>query len=302
MSALRAHRLYNALVSTALIGAIAGVLALVGYVLSGQAGAVLALIMACVFVAFAPRFRVQWLLRRSGARPLHVHEAPQVHHIVDALARDANVPRPALMLFPSPIPNALATGEGSERTLAVSIGLLQSLRLDELRAVLAHEISHLANGDTFVLRLVSTLQALTASMSRFGVWLAILQLPLVLLGAPALPWTAVLILVFAPMLSAALSLALSRSREYDADLGAVRLTGDPSALASALRKLEAMERTAFRWLPIQMPEVPSWLRTHPATEERIRRLQVVSQRPSRAKRERRRPVVVIDRPRGFSEL
>lgn len=285
-----------------LIGGLAAVLALVGFVLSGRAGAVLALVMAGAFVAFAPRFRVQWILRRSGARPLHPQQAPHVHHIVEDLSRSANIPRPALMLFPSPIPNALATGEGTQRTLAISVGLLQALRLDELRAVLAHEISHLANGDTFVLRLVNTLQALTTSMSRFGVWLAILQLPLVLLGAPALPWAAVMILVFAPMLSGALSLALSRSREYDADLGAVALTSDPGALARALRKLEAMERSAFRWLPIPMPEVPSWLRTHPATEERIRRLEAFSQRPSRMKREHRRPIVVIDRPRGFNDL
>lgn len=320
MSEFHAQRLRNRLVSALAVAGLLGLLSLVGFVLGGQGGAVVALLSAGLFVAFAPRLSAPWVLRRGGARPLSPSEAPGLHRTVRELAAAAGIDPPALMLLPTPIPNAVTVGEGPDQTLAVSAGLLRELSPAELRAVLAHEIMHLAHGDTSTLRLVAVLEALTASMSRIGVLLAFLQLPLLWVGA-SLPWAAVLLLVFAPLLSVLLRLALSRSREFDADLGAAQLTGDAEALVSALRKLEAFERRARWWAPWGVPDLPEWLRTHPDTEERIARLEALAKRaasgrasrsrpeqPSRATRgprrplPRRGPVLVVERPPGFSEV
>ncbi|HJL03675.1 MAG TPA: M48 family metalloprotease [Polyangiaceae bacterium LLY-WYZ-15_(1-7)] len=318
------QRLRNRLTSAALLVASAALLAFVGFLLGGRIGALWALGFAAVFVAFAPRASAEWLLKRSGARTVGAWEAPGLIREVRELALAAGIAPPRLLWIPSEMPNALATGEGDEATLAVSEGLLRHLPPRERRAVIAHEITHLRHGDARVLRVVATLEALTGSMSRFGVLVALLQLPLAMFGFVVLPWAAVLLLALAPLASAALRLAVSRSRELDADLGAVELTGDPRALASALRRLEALERRQLAWLPIALPTVPGWLRSHPATAERVARLEALAEEgeddddaptPRRGRRPpveplvrpgnpRRhgRPVRVVDRPPGWFEV
>jgi heat shock protein HtpX len=136
-------------------------------------------------------------------------------------------------------------------------GMIRTLSLRELSGVLAHEISHIRNGDLWLMGLADTVSRLTRMMSLFG---------------------QILLLVLAPTIGALLQLALSRTREYDADLGGALLTGDPMALAGALRKLERYGRGL--WESLLMPgrrnPNPSLLRTHPPTEERIRRLAALS--------------------------
>jgi heat shock protein HtpX len=152
---------------------------------------------------------------------------------------------------------------------------LRTMSPRELAGILAHELSHLRFGDTHLMALGDVISRLTATMSRVGQLLLILFLPAALMGAPFISLAGLLLLIFAPLANMLLQLALSRSREFNADLGAVELTGDPAGMASALEKLERSQWGSW-WQRIFLPYramQPNVLRTHPVTEERIKRLQ-----------------------------
>jgi heat shock protein HtpX len=166
----------------------------------------------------------------------------------------------------------------------------------ELTGVVAHEMSHVTNEDTRVMMLADVIGRMTASLSFIGQILIFINLPLFLMGQAHIPWLAIVLLLAAPSISSLLQLALSRTREFDADLVAVRLTGDPRGLASALAK---MERYQGGWLgtifmPGRRQPDPSLLRTHPRTEERVRRLLAIEGRE-----EFRAPVVVAPEAPSF---
>ncbi len=287
--------------SAALLTGLGAVLALLGWVLGGGLGLALALGAVGGLGLFGPRLPTAWLLRMQGARPLAPAVAPGLHAEIADLAQRAGVARPTLHLIPAPVPNAFATGQGSDVAIGVTPRLLRLLDRRELRGVLAHEISHVAGQDTTVMRYAGLIGGLTRLLSRLGLWLALLQLPLVLLGAPPVPWTVVLLLWVAPAVSGALGLALSRTREHEADRNAVRLTGDAPGLASALVKLDVYERQQRRWLPFRAPEMPGWLRSHPETRERIARLGELADVGARPRTRPRPPRVVrvVPRPPGF---
>jgi heat shock protein HtpX len=140
--------------------------------------------------------------------------------------------------------------------------------------VLAHEISHIRSNDIWVMTLADTVSRLTGGLALMGQLLLFINLPLLLFGAAAISWWAILLLLFAPTISLLLQLALSRTREFDADMDAVEITGDPLGLASALRKLDRHQRGLWQRLLFPGRHTPdSWiLSTHPSSEERIRRL------------------------------
>jgi heat shock protein HtpX len=167
-----------------------------------------------------------------------------------------------------------ATGRRDDAAILVSDGLLRRLDWRELAAVLAHEIAHIAHDDIRVMALAELVSRITAALSLAGQLLLLLVLPALVLGMDGLPWFPILILLAAPTLSALVQLAVSRSREYEADRGAVELSGDPVALASALVKLEQTGSASREQLLLpgrRLPE-PSLLRTHPPTAERVERL------------------------------
>ncbi|NOZ37230.1 MAG: M48 family metalloprotease, partial [Gammaproteobacteria bacterium] len=144
----------------------------------------------------------------------------------------------------------------------------------ETIGVLAHEISHIQNNDMWVMGIADMFSRLTSMLSLFGQLLLLLNLPLIIFSAVSINWMAILILIFAPSLSALAQLGLSRTREYDADLNAARLTGDPEGLARALLKIERQQGSFMEriFLPGRRIPDPSLLRTHPPTDERVRRL------------------------------
>ena len=152
----------------------------------------------------------------------------------------------------------------------------------ELAGVLAHEISHIRNNDLWLMSLADLTGRLTRTMTLLGLILLFVGLPLWLSGAASLPWLLISLLVFAPQLTVLLQLALSRAREFEADLDAAGLTGDPAGLASALARLERCQRGI--WERILMPGYrlpePSLLRSHPPTEQRIARLETLYDRPT----------------------
>jgi heat shock protein HtpX len=269
------HRWLNRLQSAALLLFMGAFLALLGWLLWGGSGVLMLLFAGLTGVVLNPALSPRWVMRLYGARRLTPDLAPALWRVLGLLAERAGLQQvPALHYVPSRVLNAFAVGSPHQSAIAVTDGLLRRLSDRELLGVLAHEMSHIRNNDLWVMGLADIFSRMTSLLSLFGQILLILNLPLVLIGAGAFNWWAIALLILAPNLSALAQLALSRTREYDADLNAVALTGDPEGLASALARIERvqggwMERIL---LPGRRVPEPSLLRTHPRTDDRIRRL------------------------------
>jgi len=269
------HKLNNALQSFLLLAALAGLLGLLAWIIGGGSFVVFALIAVLLLYVTNPVASPRLVAMLYPGRVLHPSEAPRHYALLAELAHRAGLPStPRLYYIPSQVMNAFATGSRDDALVAVSDGLLRRLDLREVGGVLAHEISHVANGDLAVMAFADLVSRIASLFSLIGQLLLILSLPALLLAQVDVPWLTILILLFAPTLSALVQLALSRNREYEADRSAAELTGDPAALASALDKLERYQGRFWEQILMpgrRMPD-PSLLRTHPQTEERIERL------------------------------
>jgi heat shock protein HtpX len=264
------HRLQNAMQSILLLGAMAALAGALGWTLFGDVGlwaAVLGPVLALLGRGVSPNM----VLRLTGARPIPQPQAPGLYRVVGTLAERAGLPRvPRLYYLPTRVLNAFSAGGRDEPAIALSDGLLRNLDRRELTGVLAHELAHVRASDVWVMTLAAVVGRMTALLSFLGQMLLIVLVPVAIFTRYELPLLALVLLVFAPTISSLLQLALSRTREYDADIAAVELTGDPRGLASALDKLE---RFQGGWMEnVFLARAPNWLRTHPATGERIRRL------------------------------
>lgn len=269
-----AHKRRNTLHTALLFGAMLLLLLALTTSLFGSDALLLMLITFGMLLLFTPRASAWLILRLHHARQLPFDSAPELYRIVQNLARRAELPQyPLLFYIPSATPNAFAMQEHGQPLIAVTDGLLNSLNQDEITAVMAHEISHIRNGDLYVMMAADLITRLTSSFATAGWLILLISLPVWLLTGIAMPWLAVLLLLLAPLASTLLQLALSRTREFDADLDAARITADPAALARALLKLEQSNKHWWRWLiPLQYKADYSWMHSHPSTKERVRRL------------------------------
>lgn len=223
----------------------------------------------------------QLILRLYRAQEIPRSVFPEGHHLIDGLSAKAGLTKaPTLYHIPSKMMNAFAVGRAEEAVICVTDGLLRGLTLRQLSGVLAHEISHIQHGDIKVMALADVVGRMTSIMSVLGILLILFHLPHMISGGEQVPWIAILILMSSPTIGGLLQLALSRTREYDADLGAISLTGDPEGLASALTKLEKVQ--GRQWEAMAMPggriPEPSLLRTHPSTEDRIAKIMALKRR------------------------
>lgn len=268
------HKLVNAVQSLLLLVAMAALLIALGSVLLGDLGTLIALGVSAALVFFGAGVSSALVLRVYGARKLAPRDAPELHAMVASLAERARIPVPSLYYLPSRLINAFAVGRRADAAIAVSDALLRRLSPDEVYAVLAHEMSHIRHGDTWVMGLADLFSRMTGTLSTIGQILLLVNLPLLLLSTYTVSWIAIALLLFAPVVSALLQLALSRAREYDADLGAADLTGDPRALASALARMERYQGRILEqlFMPGRRVPDPSLLRSHPPTEQRVERL------------------------------
>lgn len=216
------------------------------------------------------------LMLPRGTRRLSFNEAPEMYHMLSDLIHRAGLERvPPVYLLPSGTAEALTTGVGDGVRMLLSRGILSTLSPRELRAVLAHEVSHIRNRDLPLFAMAGAMQRITRVIASFFSLLVILFFPLILAGVPVIPPRALLYMVAAPLVTVLVQFALLRTREFQADLAAAELTGDPQALASALGKLEAMHRPLWNWYVVnggRRSVLGELLRTHPGTEERINRL------------------------------
>ncbi|MBF0250568.1 MAG: M48 family metalloprotease [Alphaproteobacteria bacterium] len=270
---LHHHNLFQAMVMLMSMSAMLGV---VGYILAGRDGLVLVGVMVAFFLLFGRGASKDLMLRALHAVRLEPRDAPILSAILAELAGRAELVRvPDVYVLDSEVMLGFSTGGGEDDAAVVlTAPLIQALNAREIAAVLAHEVSHIAAGDLLVMGMADTITRMTRTLSMVGLILILLNVPLAMAGKGAIPWGGLLLLVAAPMVNFLLQMALSRAREFVADADAVDISGDPAGLVSALEKLEIHQRGLFRhiFLPHEPGAEPSLLRSHPVTEERIRRI------------------------------
>ncbi len=260
----------------------------IGGAIGGQNGMRFAFMFACLMNLGAYWFSDKLVLMSYRARPLTEVEAPEIHRIVEELAAAAKMPKPKIYLIPSQAPNAFATGRNPKHAvIGVTQGILELLSEEELRGVLAHELSHVRHRDILIASIAATMAGAISMLSNMARWALMFggsrrderdqggSNPLVLL----------VMAIVAPIAALLIQLAVSRSREFEADKGGAELLGDPLALARALRKLEAGVRripmveatpaTAHLFIvnPLRGNAFAKLFSTHPPMEERIERLE-----------------------------
>jgi heat shock protein HtpX len=251
--------------------------------LAGLVGLLSVLLAVLVVAALRPRVPIAWVLWMYQAQPLPRWAAPRLHEAVDVLAVRARLHRrPAVFYVASPLANAFVVGGQRGAALGVTDGLLRELNGRELAGVVAHEVSHLHNGDTSIMSLSDLVARLAQWMGWVGVWSVMVTLPLAISRGTVVPVALSLLLVVVPTVVTLMQLAMSRSREYDADLEAVALTGDPEGLARALIALENSDGRIWERILVSRSGGPDplLLQTHPRTEQRVRRLRALQVGPT----------------------
>lgn len=293
---LAAHRRRNQIHSALLVTGMSLIVMISASLIWSWAGAIAAGVFVVVLSLISPRVPPEAVMRVYNGVPVDNRHGAQLHHLIEVLADRAELPRhPRLYVIPSTTLNAFATGSPTHAAIGITEGLLRRLDLRQVAGVIAHEMSHIRNNDLSVMATADALTRFTQVLAYLGVLLALLNIPAAFLGFETFSWIAALLLYLAPTLTSLLQMALSRTREYDADLEAAGLTGDPAGLASALAALERYQGRFWEDLMLPVPSrripQPSVLRTHPDTASRIARLRELENRPRLA-----RPIAFGDEP------
>jgi len=273
-----AHNKQNQLQTAALLGGIGVLVALPVWLIWGGWGLLAAVVLMGAMFAAASQIPPDMIMRAYRAKHVPPESGSQLVQIIALLAERAGLNHvPSFHIIPSLTLNAFAAGTHNHSAIAVTEGLLRKLSMKELAAVLAHEVSHVKNNDTQVMAIADIASRVVLGLSYLALMFAIINIfSVVVDGEASISWLAIALLYLSPLLSSLLQLGLSRTREYDADLEAAQLTGNPAWLASALQRLE--RHTGVFWEDLTMPvpgrkvPSPSLLRSHPKTEDRIARL------------------------------
>jgi len=278
--------LNNWLKTTLLMAAIVALFGAVGMLLGGATGMVIALLLGGAMNLWAYWNSDKMVLRMYNAQEVGPADAPEFYNLVAELARRAQLPMPRVYVIDEAQPNAFATGRNPEHAaVAATTGILQILSARELRGVMAHELTHVKNRDILTSTLSATVAGAIASLAQFGFLFG---------GDRERPNMIVqlVVMILAPLAATLIQMAISRAREFGADHGGAEISGDPEALASALRKIEAHARgtpldtadrhpeTAQMMIinPLSGGDLSGLFRTHPATEERVARLLELARR------------------------
>jgi heat shock protein HtpX len=260
----------------------------VGYLLGGRAGLTIALVMALGMNLFAYWNSDKMVLRMSNAQEVGPQEAPELYGIVEELTQRAGLPMPRVYIIDEEQPNAFATGRSPEHAaVAVHTGLLNHLSREEVMGVLSHELGHVKNRDTLTMTIAATLAGAIGFLSSFGFFFGGGRDEE---GRSANPIVAIAAMILAPLAASLVQMAISRSREFEADRMGAEISGHPLWLASALQRLhegtqtipnataEAHPAMAHLYIdnPLSGGGMASLFSTHPPMEERIARLQAMA--------------------------
>ncbi len=269
------RKLVNVSQSLLILGMMTAIFAVMGLLVAGKLGLLVAVVIGTMIFLMSPRLSPAMVLRSYSAKRIFPEEAPALYRILRPIADRAGLPAlPELYYVPSSIMNAFTVGRRNQAAIVLTDGLLRSMDRSELAGILAHEVSHVEQNDLWVMGLADAISRFTNIFSTVGFILLALYFPLIVMGGAEIPLWAIAIIFLAPYATVLLQLALSRSREYDADLNAVRLTGDPRGLAAALDKLERypIRIRDLIFMPGRRVPGPSVLRSHPHTRKRIVKL------------------------------
>jgi heat shock protein HtpX len=276
----------NRVKTVLLLAGLTAFLIFMGKVLGGRQGMYIAFVLALAMNFFSYWFSDKIVLRMYGAQEVSPEEAPQLHRIVEELAREAGIPKPKVYIIPDESPNAFATGRNPEHAaVAATEGIMRLLTPTELKGVLAHEIGHVQNRDILISTIAATMAGaimILADMARFG---AIFGLGRDDEEGPGIVGVLVMSII-APIAAMLIQMAISRSREYLADETGARLAHNPESLARALEKLsmgvqrapmDASPATAHMFIvnPLTGKSLMNLFSTHPPIEERVARLRAM---------------------------
>ena len=280
----------NQLKTAALLGLLSGLIVLGSYYLMGnEQGLYIGLALAA-FTSFSSwYYSDKAALAAYQAQPIAREEAPQLYDLVASLSDRAQIPMPKLFVVPTQSPNAFATGrDPNHSAIAVTEGIVKLLSTEELAGVLAHELTHIRNRDTLTQAVAGTLAGAITFAGRILTFGALYGPITRDTRRGSNPLGILFLIVLAPITASLIQFAISRTREFAADVGSAEITGNPTALASALEKLETIGHQipmngnpALSPLliinPLSAEGLQSLFRTHPPTEERIRRLLELAQ-------------------------
>jgi heat shock protein HtpX len=255
----------------------------IGFLIGGQTGMIIALLIAGGMNLFAYWNSDKMVLRMYGAREVDAREAPELYDMVRQLANNAGLPLPKVYIMENPQPNAFATGRNPENAaVAVTTGLMQTVNRDELAGVIAHELAHIRHHDTLLMTVTATIAGAISMLANFAMFTGGGNRDNGGIGTIG----AIALMILGPLAAGLVQMAISRTREYEADRGGAEISGQPLSLASALQKIAgaahripnmAAERNPasahlFIVNPLSGMRVDKLFSTHPAVEDRVARL------------------------------
>lgn len=277
----------NGLRTIFLLAALAALFMLVGYVIGGTSGLVMALVFSLAINVFAYWNADKFVLRLQNAEPVEMRRAPELYDLVGGLVQRAGLPMPKLYLIHTDQPNAFATGRNPQNAaVAVSTGLLRQLERDEVEGVVAHELAHIRHHDTLTMSIGATLAGAISVLAQFGLFFGGRSSNSPLGGIGTL-----IMAIGAPFVAAIMQMAVSRTCEYEADRGGAEISGKPLALARALAKISNATKQFENPFARRHPGVAhlyiinplagdgrdNLLSTHPDVRNRIAALEKIAQ-------------------------
>jgi heat shock protein HtpX len=272
----------NGFKTALLLGALSGLLLLIGDLLGGAQGLVLAFVFAAVLNLGSYWFSDKLVLRMYRAQ--EVPSSHPLYQMTERLARQGGLPMPKVYVIPDPSPNAFATGRNPQHAaVAATEGIMQVLNAHELEGVIAHELAHVKHRDILISSVAATIAAAIMMAARMAMYAGMFAGGRDDRDGQSNPIALLAMMIFAPLAAMMIQMAISRSREFAADAGGARIAGNPYGLADALRKIDAVSKrvpldanpaTAHMFIvkPFSGGGILSLFSTHPPMEQRIRAL------------------------------